>query len=135
MAVSIGEIVEGKVVKTTNFGAFVKIEEGVEGLVHISELSSGFVQKVEDIVNVGDEVKVKVISEKDGKIAFSIKQATQRKTKPSDIDWAKISDDENKDMSFEDKLNKFLKQSNENLQQARTRENKRSNNRRKNNNS
>ncbi len=133
MAISIGEIVEGKVVKTTNFGAFVKVEEGVEGLVHISELSDGFVQKVEDVVNVGDEVKVKVVSEKDGKIALSIKQAAPKTTKPSNVDWFK--EEESGDMSFEDKLSRFMKQSNENLQQARTRENKRSNNRRKNNNS
>lgn len=134
MAISIGEIVEGKVVKTTNFGAFVRIEEGVEGLVHISELSNGFVQKVEDVVNVGDEVKVKVVSEKEGKIALSIKQATPKSTKPRNVDWFNDKEEENGDVSFEDKLSKFMKQSNENLQQARTRENKRSNNRRKNNN-
>ncbi|MFB0972231.1 MAG: hypothetical protein QMB54_04525, partial [Neofamilia sp.] len=58
-----------------------------------------------------------------------------KSSKPSNVDWLKEKESENTDMSFEDKINKFMKQSNENLQQARTRENKRSNNRRKNNNS
>lgn len=135
MAISIGEIVNGKVVKTTNFGAFVKVEEGVEGLVHISELSDGYVKNVEDIVKVGDEVKVKIVSEKDGKIAMSIKQTTEKKNKPAQREWKTERREKPADMSFEDKLNKFIKQSNENIQQARTRENKRSNNRRKSNNS
>lgn len=135
MAISIGEIVNGKVVKTTNFGAFVKIEEGVEGLVHISELSNGYVKNVEDVVKVGDEVKVKIVSEKDGKIAMSIKQTIENKPRPAKKDWVSETKEDSKDMSFEDKLNKFIKQSNENLQQARTRENKRGNNRRKSNNS
>lgn len=131
MAVTIGEIVDGKVVKTTNFGAFVRIEEGVEGLVHISELSHDFVKNVEDVVNEGDEVKVKVISNKDGKIALSIKDTQEKDTAPKEFDWLG-EDKRSKDMSFEDKLNQFMKESNENLQQVRTRENKK-NNRRKNN--
>lgn len=135
MAISIGEIVKGIVVKITNFGAFVKIEEGIEGLVHISELSNDFIKKVEDAVKVGDEVSVKIVSEKDGKYAFSIKKAQSPKEKNNYFYSAeKIDNKRPEDMSFEDKLALFMKQSNENLQQARTRENKRSNNRRKSNN-
>ncbi|HID56708.1 TPA: 30S ribosomal protein S1 [Candidatus Poribacteria bacterium] len=58
----VGSIVEGEVVNITDFGAFVKLEEGVEGLIHVSELDNKRVEKPEDVVSVGDRVKVKVIS-------------------------------------------------------------------------
>ena len=74
-----GEIYEGEVTTVANFGCFVKIEVRknafVEGLVHISELSWGRVEKVSDIISKGDKVKIRVIGKKDGKLAFSIKQA------------------------------------------------------------
>ena len=56
----IGAIYRGKVVKIMNFGAFVEILPGKEGLVHISQLSTEHVDKVEDVVSVGDEIVVKV---------------------------------------------------------------------------
>jgi len=52
---------EGKVVRTTQFGAFVEVVPGKEGMIHISKLSKERVEKVEDVVNVGDKVKVKTI--------------------------------------------------------------------------
>jgi len=58
----VGSIVEGEIVNLTDFGAFVKLEEGVEGLIHVSELDNKRVEKPEDVVSVGDRVKVKVIS-------------------------------------------------------------------------
>jgi len=57
-----GEEYIGTVINTTSFGAFVEILPGIEGLLHISKLSSGRVERVEDIVKVGDKIKVKVIS-------------------------------------------------------------------------
>lgn len=132
MAVNIGEIGQGKVVKLTNFGAFVKLEEGTEGLVHISELSNSFVKKVEDVLKLDDEVTVKIISEENGKYAFSIKQALPKEEKPayeSDLNFEE--DSQGLDPSFEEKLSIFMKQSNEKLQQARARENKRSNKKRR----
>jgi polyribonucleotide nucleotidyltransferase len=59
--VEVGGVYTGKVTRLTNFGAFVEILPGKEGLVHISELADYHVSKVEDIVKVGDEVMVKVI--------------------------------------------------------------------------
>lgn len=56
-----GEVYKGRVVKVTNFGAFVEVLPGKEGLVHISELDHKRVNKVEDVLNVGDEVMVKVL--------------------------------------------------------------------------
>jgi polyribonucleotide nucleotidyltransferase len=58
--VEVGAIYTGKVTRLTNFGAFVEILPGKEGLVHISELADYRVAKVEDIVKVGDEIMVKV---------------------------------------------------------------------------
>lgn len=70
-------IVEAKVVRTATFGAFVQLEPGVEGLVHISQLTYGRVGKTEDAVNPGDIVKVKVLGfDLDSKkISLSIKEA------------------------------------------------------------
>ena len=59
----VGEIVTGKVVRITDFGAFVELEPGLDGLVHISQCATTRVAKVEDAVKVGDEVKVKVLIE------------------------------------------------------------------------
>ncbi|CAM3415549.1 30S ribosomal protein S1 [Nosocomiicoccus ampullae] len=71
-----GSVVEGEVVRTTNFGAFVNVN-GIDGLVHISEISYERVESVEDAVNIGDIVNVKVLSvDKDNeRLSLSIKQA------------------------------------------------------------
>ena len=68
----IGGIYEGEVVKTTDFGAFVRIKTGTDGLVHISELADHRVKKVTDVVKEGDIIKVKVLDiTRDGKIRLS----------------------------------------------------------------
>ena len=59
--VEIGEVYKGKVVRLMAFGAFVELLPGKDGLVHISELAEGRVDKVEDVVKVDDEVTVRVI--------------------------------------------------------------------------
>jgi ribosomal protein S1/(E)-4-hydroxy-3-methyl-but-2-enyl pyrophosphate reductase len=74
----IGTIIDAKVVRTAPFGAFVQVEPGVEGLVHISQLAHQRVGKTEDVVSPGDEVKVKVLNvDKEAKrISLSIKEAS-----------------------------------------------------------
>ena len=73
--VKVGEIFEGKIVKTLDFGAFAEILPGVTGLIHISQLAPFRVKRVEDIVKVGDVVPVKVISiDEQGRINLSLKQ-------------------------------------------------------------
>jgi small subunit ribosomal protein S1 len=71
----IGQTIEGKVTKTADFGAFVELEEGLEGLVHISELSPEQVNKVTDVANIGDTVKAEIISidARERKIGLSVK--------------------------------------------------------------
>ena len=76
--VSVGSILEGKVVSVMPFGAFVDIGNKQSGLVHISELSSRYVKDINDCVKKGDNVKVKVIKiDESGKISLSMKQADE----------------------------------------------------------
>lgn len=138
MQVEEGKIVTGKVTGITKFGAFVELEGGVTGLVHISEISLDYVNDINDHVKVGDTVEVKVLpSEKKGKIGLSIKQALKEKlgknaglkkrgssrprqvstppdfhTQPAEFSFANKNDAE---MSFEDKLNKFKQASDEKM--------------------
>jgi polyribonucleotide nucleotidyltransferase len=73
-----GEIYMGKVVRITTFGAFVEILPGKDGLVHISKLDKKRVEKVEDVVNIGDEILVKVLDvDKQGRINLSRKDAME----------------------------------------------------------
>lgn len=79
MAIEVGAKLEGKVTGITNFGAFVDLSGGVTGLVHISEIADNYVKDVKDHLKIDDVVTVKVINvDKDGKIGLSIKQAVER---------------------------------------------------------
>ena len=71
----VGSVVRGKIVNLTSFGAFTKLEEGIEGLIHISELADRRIEKPEEVVSVGDELDLKVInlSPKDRRIGLSLK--------------------------------------------------------------
>ncbi len=69
----VGDTLEGEVTGVVDFGVFVKLEPGLEGLVHISELDWGLVEDPRALFSVGDAVRVKVIEIKDGKISLSIK--------------------------------------------------------------
>jgi small subunit ribosomal protein S1 len=71
----IGDIISGEVTKLTNFGAFVELEDDLEGLLHISEMAENKVEKPEEIVNVGDKVTVMVINIdiEDRKIGLSLR--------------------------------------------------------------
>ena len=72
--VQVGEVFEGKVMRIMTFGAFVELVPGQEGLVHISKLDKNRVAKVEDVVQVGDTISVKVVEIDDqGRINLSRK--------------------------------------------------------------
>ena len=70
----VGDVVSGDVTGMVDFGAFVKLEEGLEGLVHISEIDWGLVDDPRHFFKVGETVKVKIIDIKDGKVSLSVKQ-------------------------------------------------------------
>lgn len=75
----VGSIVEGTVSKFINVGAFVKLEEGVEGLVHISQIKEERILKVSDVLQIGEKVKVKILNVDAAKkrISLSIKEAVE----------------------------------------------------------
>lgn len=73
-SIKVGAIYEGKVVSVKDFGAFVELAPGTDGMCHISELDDGYVEKVTNVVNVGDSIRVKVINVDDqGRIKLSRK--------------------------------------------------------------
>ena len=124
MSILVGDIVEGKVTGVTKFGAFIALPENKNGLVHISEISNEYVEKVEDFLKKDDKVKVKILSQEGGKISLSIKAALPKIRKPDNIEWLKEKSEED-NLTFEDKMSKFLKESNERYVEMRTRDNKR----------
>jgi len=73
----INDIVKGKVVRLMDFGAFVEVQKGIEGLVHISQITEDNIAKPSQVLNIGDEVKVKILelNREAKKIALSIKEA------------------------------------------------------------
>ncbi|MBQ7566945.1 MAG: S1 RNA-binding domain-containing protein [Oscillospiraceae bacterium] len=96
-----GMIVEGKVKSITNFGAFVALEDGASGLVHISEVANAYVSDVHQFLTVGQDVRVLVLSVEDGKINLSVKKAQpkpERRSAPA----------EPGSQSFDDMLKRFL---------------------------
>lgn len=122
MPITVGKVVEGTVTGITNFGAFVQLPGGDSGLVHISEISDDYVEKVTDYLKKGQKIKVKVLSiTKDGKISLSIRKTKPKTNNPIEIDWTKPENNQ-KGMSFEDKISSFLKDSNEKQDQLKTRE-------------
>lgn len=83
--VEIGSVITGKVTGIQPYGAFVALDENTQGLVHISEITHGFVKDINDHLKVGDEIQVKVLSvdESAGKIGLSIKATEEAPAKPS----------------------------------------------------
>ncbi|MBW3613478.1 MAG: S1 RNA-binding domain-containing protein, partial [Chloroflexi bacterium] len=80
----IGDVIDGTVTKLVNFGAFVRVEEGLEGLIHISELSNQRVAHPGDVVQEGQEVKLRIISldSERHRLGLSLKQAEDRPAPP-----------------------------------------------------
>lgn len=126
MALELGKICDGKVVNITKFGAFVEVE-GAIGLLHISEISDGYVKNVSDHLKENDKVKVKVISVKEDKISFSMKGLADKKSsKPKEFNWSKKPSKITTD-NFEDNLSKFLKDSEEKFKSMKVQKNNRTN--------
>lgn len=83
MEPQVGSIVEGKVTSITKFGAFVALDNGKSGLVHISEIANSFVNDVHDFLQEGQTVKVLVLSAENGKINLSVKKALPPQERPA----------------------------------------------------
>jgi len=84
----VGSMIKGKVVRTTDFGAFVQLEDGIDGLVHISELSDQHVKAVTDKVNTGEEVEVRVlgVDAEEKRVSLSLRKPPEQ---PSPEEMAK----------------------------------------------
>ncbi|MBO4897278.1 MAG: S1 RNA-binding domain-containing protein [Clostridia bacterium] len=121
MSVEIGKIVSGKVSGVTNFGAFIDLEDGKKGLVHISEISKDYVKDINDYVHEGQAVRVMIVSVDDnGKIALSLRKAAEKENaekpapkRPEVFVWSPKPSDEG--LSFEDKMLKFKQISDEKM--------------------
>ncbi len=79
-----GSIIEGSVTGIENYGVFVNLDDYYSGLIHISEISHGFVKDVSNYVNLGDTIRVKVVDVDDNSchVKLSIKDIDYRKAKP-----------------------------------------------------
>lgn len=100
---NVGDIVEAKVTKITDFGAFVKINGRNRGLIHISQVSNDFVKDINKYLKVGDEVKARIIKLGPGnKIDLTLKKPKSDRPQKKDKSSGFKSSD------FEEKLNKFL---------------------------
>lgn len=98
----IGDEVDGLVTGVVDFGVFVKLEEGLEGLIHISEIDWGLVDDPRNFVKVSQKIRAKIIEIKDGKISLSLKQMKQNP-------WTEASKKYTKDMSVTGVIIKFNK--------------------------
>lgn len=83
----VGQIIEGKVTGLKPFGAFVALDETTQGLVHISHITHGYLENINDAIKVGDIVKVKIIAidTEKGKISLSIKETQEKPEKPTRV--------------------------------------------------
>ena len=114
MALEIGSVVEGKVTSIAKFGAFVLLPEGKSGLVHISEIANAYVSDVNEFVQVGQSVKVRVLNiSEDGKINLSIKRAEEENERPRENPAPRMGEvaPRSENQEFEDKLKKFMQES------------------------
>jgi len=142
LSIEVGNVVEGVVTGITDFGAFVELPEGRNGLIHISEVADVYVKDVHDFLSERDKVKVKVVSvDERGKIGLSLKQLQENKQEaqataesssfraprpaaaraPRDFHrgGGRFGGGRGTSPSFEDKLSKFLKDSDERLTDLR----------------
>lgn len=135
MGVEVGQIVEGIVEDIKPYGAFIKLDTGEKGLVHVSEIANTYVQNVADHLQLNAKVKVKVIAKKDhNKIDLSIKQLDGNAPAPREgaaggpreggrherHDRHDRHDrGEGRDRTFEEKLGAFMKESSEHISELK----------------
>ncbi|HLU22364.1 S1 domain-containing post-transcriptional regulator GSP13 [Lederbergia graminis] len=115
-----GAVLEGKVTGIQPYGAFVALDEQTQGLVHISEIKHGFVKDINEVLSVGDEVKVKVLTvdEENGKISLSIRateeapKQQEAAKKPRRQTAVKLEEVNNEGFNtLKDKLQEWINQS------------------------
>lgn len=141
MDLTVGAILEGKVKSITNFGAFIALPDNKTGLVHISEVSAGFVSDIRQHLTEGQDVKVMVLGNEDGKLRLSIKRLQPRPTRENAPRREFQNDDRPRpsrpaapvtppapktaDQLFEEKLKQFMAESDSKISSLRQHENHR----------
>ncbi|MBQ6874009.1 MAG: S1 RNA-binding domain-containing protein [Clostridia bacterium] len=126
MDLEVGAIVEGVVTGLTKFGAFVSLPDNKSGMVHISEVSTEYVNDIKDHLSKDQQVKVKIISiGDDGKISLSIRRASeaskpktqksQRNNRQQNVWQGQQTKNSGEAMSFEDMMAKFKQDSEEKM--------------------
>ncbi len=127
MTIEVGSIISGTVVKISDYGAIVRLDEGATGLIHISEIADAYVRDVRDYLSENDQVTVKVLRlNNKGRYELSMKQnggSAPREQRRELVTAARASAPERAvtaeappprgPVSFEDKLSRFLKDSEE----------------------
>ena len=105
------DIVEGEVTNVVHFGAFVRLESGEEGLIHISEIANEYISNIDEFITMGQKVKVKILARNNkNKLELSLKQVGEDDTV---VKTPKIKVKRKADHSFEDQLSVFMKRSEE----------------------
>ena len=125
MSNEIGKILEGKITSITKFGAFVALPDSVSGMIHISEISDSFVKDINEFLQVGQKVRVRICSvDEKGRIALSLKQVEkteiedpiiEKRTEDKKIKHIDDAPKKTETDSFEDMMSRFLKTSNEKM--------------------
>lgn len=112
MGLEVGTVCNGKVTSITKYGAFIALGDGKSGMVHISEISHTYVNDINEHLQVGQEVKVKIISvDENGRISLSIRKAEPRPERSQSFTPKTPQPREQAEMSFEDKLKQFMQDS------------------------
>lgn len=107
-----GQITEGTVIDVLDYGAFVELEDGKRGLVHISEVADTYVKDIRGVLSKNQKVKVKILKiDGNGKYNLSIKQAQENYGKKTFVKKCNQENVSLKPQNFEDVLSKFLKDS------------------------
>lgn len=124
MSIEVGKNVQGKITGLANFGAFVALDGGKTGLVHISEVSDRFIENISDELEVGQEVTVRIVSIDQDKIGLSIRQAqsssdSDEANKQQSKVRAKSNKKVTKENNFDALMNSFLKESEARLSDLR----------------
>ena len=139
MEIEVDSVLSGKVSGIVKFGAFVRLENGQSGLIHISEISKTFISSVSDVLCEGQDVTVKVKGI-DDKNRISLSMKTLEPEKPTSIDrhkpvpsgnmYANRNNANDSDLTFEDKLKRFMQDSNNKIVSLKHQNDKKNNRKR-----
>ncbi|WP_416828574.1 S1 domain-containing post-transcriptional regulator GSP13 [Ectobacillus polymachus] len=107
-----GTVVSGVVTGIQAYGAFVALDEHTQGLIHISEITNGYVKDIHDFLKVGDKIKVKVlvVNEENGKISLSLKAVEEQTRSMKQTTMKVLKPSPDGFQTLREKLNEWIKQ-------------------------